>query len=218
MENFTCSILKLWNDKSLLVVLFLLGCNTSENKKPEHQLYSKLRTEIDLIFDTKGFKRNINYEPISLQFGGKSILYLGQDIEKLDSAFIFSRDANGANAYKLDVVTDYFSTDKQLSIELKEGTINGIFYFSADQIDHQIFTVSGSWVIDVFELTEEVQQEIYNEIITKLFPVLEGKLKIIENWKYEIDRQDYIEYFEIKAPQEGRSHWWYLTYGIEFKP
>lgn len=171
--------------------------------------------ELKAIFYSHNFSKNLKYAPISLIYKGKSILSPGQKTEKLDSLFSYRYDSEGGFRDEFNIVRDYLSLDDNLSIELKEGSINGILFFSSDQKENKIFNISGNWTIAT-KLTEDNKEEIIEEITEKLFPILRDKLKFESGWKYENIKDNYIEYFSLNSLNKNR-HYWNLDYEVKMK-
>ena len=181
----------------------------------ESKISSEDELQIDSILHSKNFKREIKYEPISLTYNGRSILSPGQKIETLDSTLSFRYDPNGDFWNKLNLIKDHVCLDDELSIELKQGSINGIFFFSSDQKENQIFNIAGNWTIGT-KLTKNNEDEIIEYITNQLFPILKKKLRFEENWKYEIKKPNYIEYFAMNPPKEN-GFYWTMDYKVALK-
>lgn len=187
-------------------MLLLNGCGKSVNQvveiKPAHESHSR----VDPIFLLENFRRDVEYQPISLRYKGKSILIPGQKVEDIHSSLSFRYDPNGDFWNKSSLIKDHLSLDDDLSIELEKGSINGIFFFSSDQKENRVFNISGNWTIRT-QLTEDNEVEIIEQITKKLFPILKNKLKFEKNWKYESKNKNYIEHFLINPPKEEGSYW-----------
>lgn len=181
--------------------------------KKEKKAVSKNTTNIDSILITKNFKRETVYKPISLNYKGKSLLRPGQKIDSLNVNLAFQPNANGEFQDIHHLIKDYISLDNNLSIQLKQGSINGILTFSVDQNEDQIFNISGNWTIDT-HITKNSKIEIVDSITKQLFPVLKEKLKFKENWKYENKNDHYTEYFMLNSPDKNRL-FWNLDYQIK---
>ena len=172
--------------------------------------------KLESIFYSQNFRRNLKYEPISLIYKGKSILYPGQKVENLDSSLSFRPDTEGEFREEYNIVRDYLSLDDNISIELKQGGyIGGILYFSSDQKEKQIFNISGNWTIGI-KLTEKDKSKIIEHFTEKLFPILKGKLKLEAGWKYENRKENYVESFSLNSPNEN-GHYWNLDYKVKMK-
>ena len=195
----------------ILIILLFSSCVNVENQENE----SEIGSEIESIMNSENFKREISYEPISLNFKGKPILSLGQKVETLDTTLSFRYDPNGDFWDKVNLIKDHLSLDDNLSIELKQGSINGIFFFSSDQKENQIFNVAGNWTIGT-KITEDNEAEIIEQIVEKLFPILRGQLRFEENWKYENPKKKYVEYFTMNPPKEN-GFYWTMDYEIKMK-
>ena len=128
----------------ILIILFLNSCGDSEkSSQNESEQNVEIQLKVDSILSSHNFKREIVYEPLSLIYNGKPILNPGQKVVTLDSTLSFRYDPNGKFWNKSYLIKDHLSLDDEISINLNEGSINGIFFFSSDQIENQIFDVSG---------------------------------------------------------------------------
>lgn len=197
----------------VLIIVFLNSCNNTEQAVDEAKTNSDILVKVDSILIAQNFKRETKYEPLSLNLNGKPILRPGQKIETLDSTFSYSWDVNGAYWNQSNLIKDHLSMDTELSIDLDLGSINGIFFFSSDQIENQIFNIQGSWLIDT-EVTSKNENEIIEKISDILFPCLIDKIKFDENWKYSIKKANYVEQFELNSPKENEGLQWSLSYQV----
>ncbi len=199
----------------ILAILFLNSCGYFKNQKNDSEISSDMETRIDSILNSENFDRKIFYEPISLNFKGKAILRPGQKLDALDTTLSFRYDPNGGFWDKFNLIEDHLSLDDNLSIELKEGSINGIFFFSSDQQEKQIFNIAGNWTIAT-EVSDENEDQIIEQITGKLFPCLKGKIVFEENWKYENKKRDFVEHFKLKSPKEN-GYSWTMDYEVKMK-
>lgn len=176
----------------VLIIMLLNSCGNSEMVNDGVKSSSELAAKVDSILKLEHFRREATYEPLSLSYKGKPILNLGQKVENLDSTLSFRHDPNG-KYWDINLVKDHLSVDDNLSIELKQGSINGILFFSSDQIENQIFRLSGYWTIGT-ELTENNKDEIIKQITEKLFPILKDKLQFESGWSFENKEENYVEH------------------------
>ena len=188
-----------------------MGCGNSESRISK----SETELEVDSIFLSHHFNRDVAYEPISLIYNEKPILSPGQKVQNLDSTLSFRYDPNGDFWNAFNLIADHLSLDDDLSIALKQGSINGIFFFSSDQIGNQIFNISGNWTIGT-ELTDSNQEEIIHQFTENLFPILKGKLVFEKNWNFENRKKGYIEYFSTYPPK-GKGFYWTIDYQVKMK-
>lgn len=185
------------------------------NNDADTKQITELTIKVDSVLISENFEREKKYEPISLNYNGKPILSPGEKIQNLDSTFSFRYDPNGKYWDKFNLIKDYLSLDDNLSIELTQGSINGILFFSYDQIENQIFNISGNWTIDA-EITQKSEGEIIEQITERLFPILKDKLKFREGWKFINEKENYIEYFLVNPPKEN-GFWWTMNYEVKMK-
>ncbi|WP_299117436.1 hypothetical protein [uncultured Winogradskyella sp.] len=198
-----------------IITLILFSCKNSEKQnKPSGQI-DEVEFKVDSILNAQNFNKTTQYEAISLVYNGKPLVSLGQKIEQLDPTLSFRDDPNGDFWNKTYLIKDHLSMDKNLSMSLSKGSINGILFFSSDQIDHQIFNISGGWTIEA-EVTKENESEVVNEI-TKLFPCLKNNLELREDWEYINKKEKYIEYFIINSSKENNGVFWTMNYDVKIK-
>jgi hypothetical protein len=200
-----------------LHILFFIKCEEPKSKESHVQLSETGNSEeLERIFASNQFDPQKTYGPISLSIDLKPFIKLGQRIEELDKRLSLQKDVNGRYSEKSALIVDYFSADTDLSAKIKEGSINGILFFSADRKKGEIFDISGSWTIDANLEDENSKLEVEKAIVDKLFPVLEGKLQIKPNWSYAIENATLIEHFKISQPGESQAYW-KLNYSVEPK-
>lgn len=169
---------------------------------------------LDSIFIAENFNPSINYAPLSLFYRGNSIFHIGQSTSKLDSNLSFRPDPNYTYQNYFFVVKDYLSLDDSLSIELGNySSINGIIFFSADQKHGRIFNVAGSWTLDLID--ENMDPLAVKAISNKLFPVLKDKIKLENNWTYDIETPHQIEHWDVKKGEVLKK--WLLNYEVQLK-
>ncbi len=194
----------------VILVLFCYCCKNSPTTKVNLLHYKK----IDSILRTRNFNPNTTYKPLSLHYKGKSFLSPNQTTNTLKNTFSYRPDPNGEFSHDFNYVKDYLSIDDNLSINLTQGSVNGILFFSSDQKYNRIFSISGYWTIDS-KLIKDNPSEIITQISKQLFPVLKGKFELKKNWNYQHKKDNYIEHFSIETPDEN-SLFWNLHYKIHF--
>ena len=201
----------------ILMIFFLNSCGNSEiiNNGTDTKQIMELTAKVDSVLFLENFKRDNKYEPISLNYNGKPILSPGEKVQNLDSTLSFRYDPNGKYWDNFNLIKDHLSLDDNLSIELTEGSINGILFFSSDQIENQIFNISGNWTIGK-EITQRNEDEIIKQITERLFPILTDKLKFQEDWKFINEKENYTEYFSVNPPKEN-GFWWTMDYEVKMK-
>ncbi len=201
----------------LLNGLFFLQCDDAKLKKVQKQT-SEIdnKEKLERVFASVKFNPQKSYEKISLQNKGKPFIRLGQKIELLDESLSFQRDANGLYSEKSDLIVDYYSTDNDLSVLTKEGSINGILFFSADRMKGEIFNIAGSWAIDVDLKDEKSKLEVEKMVIEKLFPVLKDEFEVKSNWSYTNEKATLLEHFKLSQSNTSQAYW-KLSYAVEPK-
>src|SRR5215212_2295950 len=137
---------KMKNEIYILMLIILNSCSNFV-KKPNQYFATIDEVKLDSILKTENFNSGMDYGKVSLIYKGKSIFSLGQKLETLDSTFSFRYDPNGKYSNSFNLVIDYLSLDDNLSINLSEGSINGILFFSADQKNKGVFNIGGNWTI-----------------------------------------------------------------------
>lgn len=193
------------------MILVLTSCANELGKGKE----SDITDELGSIFQSENFRPDFNYEPISLLYKKSPLLQPGAKTSSIDSTFWFRFDPNLKYQGKENIIIDYLSTHNELGINQSTGSINGIFYFSADKEEKRIFNISGSWLFDI-ELNDSTKQEAIDSFTENLFPNLKNKMSFEDGWKYEINKTGYLENFELLAPGEDEN-WWVLRYDINMK-
>jgi hypothetical protein len=191
----------------IFIILTLCSCS--------NQAEDDISKQIDAVFQIKNFHPNKKYEPISLFFKGKPILTIGKKIEHLDSTLSFRHDPNGQFQSYSNAIIDYlcFDDNISLSFETPYGYVSGAFYFSADIEHKQIFNVNGSWGFHR-NSNSMIEKEAIKFIENQLFPVLKGKFNTEKDWVFEVDKGNYIEYFEINFNEKSLFEW-VLNYEIK---
>ena len=199
------------------MIFYLNSCSNSGivNNGTDTKQVMELTAKVDSVLISENFKRDDKYEPISLYYNGKPILSPGERVQNLASTLSFRYDPNGKYWDNFNLIKDHLSLDDNLSIELTEGSINGILFFSSDQIENQIFNISGNWTIDK-EITQKNEDEIIERITERLFPILTDKLKFQEDWKFINEKENYTEYFSVNPPKEN-GFWWIMDYEVKMK-
>ena len=198
------------------IILLFNYCARPDNLKKESQQITEKKFQVDSILNSHNFNREVLYDPLSLIYNGKPILRPGQKVENLDSTLSFRYDPNGDFWNKSYLIKDHLSLDEDLSINLKQGSINGILFFSSDQVDNQIFNVTANWTIDT-DINEKNSGEIIEIFEKQLFPSLTEKIKFEENWEYEVEKDNYVEYFRMNSPEESPNLYWTIDYYIQMR-
>lgn len=144
----------------------LCSCNnvTKSNDNQQTSTY-------DSILTIENFDTTLSYHPSNLIYNGKPLLYLGQNINNLDSNFVFNVDANGRfQSFSTEGVHDYYSTSPYYFAELTTGTISGVIFMSSDKLE-RVFALRALFDIDA-EIVDTSGMEIMNYIKEKYFPIL----------------------------------------------
>ena len=200
--------------KTLLLIICILTISCENNSRT-----SKAKpTALDSIFLAEGFDTITTYsDPVCLQYKGRPLLTLGQNIKELDTTLSFRFDPNGKYERHFQTVTDYLSLDDFYSADLSTGSIVGALYFTADK-KGRIFRLTGDWTING-DLVDTSGVEIINVLKNKYFPCLPSDFKGKQT--FELNHRNYSEKFKLYASPDsadadhGYVPHWSLDYTIE---
>ena len=197
----------------LTILILVVSCKQNDRKTAKNKIEQN-QIILDSIYNAEKFDSRRIYKPLSLIYKGKPILRIGQETSELDSTLSYRMDPNMDYQGYEYLITDYLTTDDNLSIELgNHSSLNGIAFFSADRKSNQIFNVSASWY---FDLNQENMEQIAIDSITKrIFPILKDKIQLKNNWNYEFESESQIEKF--KLIQRETDNGWNLNYEVELK-
>jgi hypothetical protein len=152
----------------LIICIAIISCNQKIDKK------EKL-SQLDSIFQSEKFDTNKIYsEPCCLQYKGRSLLTLGQNVNQLDTSLSFRPDPNGNYDKYSNLITDYLSLDNFYSAKVSTGSIDGIIFFSADK-KGRIFNLSSNWTLNADLVDTSGMETIH--LLTKFFPCLPPDFK-----------------------------------------
>lgn len=148
-------------------------------------------SQLDSIFHSENFDTaKIYSEPCCLQYKGRPLLTIGQNVSQLDSSLSFRPDPNGTYEKHSNVITDYLSVDDFYSTKVSTGSIDGIIFFSADK-KGKIFGLSCNWTLNA-DLVDTSGMETI-DILNKFFPCLQSDFKGKKT--FELKHKDFIEKF-----------------------
>ena len=200
--------------KTLLLIICILAISCKNGIRTSKASL----TSFDSIFLTEGFDTTIAYsDPICLQYKGKPLITLGQNIKGFDTTFSFRYDPNGKYEKDFQTVTDYLSMDDFYYADLSTGSIVGALYFSADK-KGRVFRLTGDWTING-DLVDTSGMEIMNVLEKKYFPCLPPDFKSKKT--FELNHKNYMEKFKLFASPDsadadhGYVPHWSLDYTIE---
>jgi len=190
-----------------VALIIQVGCvqkapEISDKSKPDLPTESELK----ICRAKDAFDRKKQFDPLSLVVEGRRQTFLGRRIKEVRSELHIGLDPNGEFSAVPDPVTDYFSMDPRLSLQLNEGSVNGILFVAALEDGGRIFDVSGSWLFDLDLENEGSVNEARSAIEEKLFPELKDKLRIEPGWEYSIEKDTLSEQFTISLPEAGRPY------------
>jgi len=187
------------------------SCTGSHTSKQAGSPKAKL-TLLDSIFLTEGFDTTTAYtDPVCLQYKGKPLLTIGENVKKLDTTFSYRYDPNGKYYRYFPTIKDYLSLDDYYSVTLSTGSISGALYFSADQ-QGRVFRLDGQWIVDA-DLADTSGMEIMDFLTTKYFPCLPPDFKGRKN--FELTHKNYIEKFSLyPSPEHSSIPGWWLDYSV----
>jgi hypothetical protein len=196
----------------LIILILGISCKQTDKKIAENRT-DRNEIILDSIYRIEKLDTIANYQPLSLNFNGKTIFSIGQRLTGIDSTLTYRIDPNSDYQEYFPMVKDYLTAEDKLSLYRigKHSYINGTVYFSADQQSERIFNVSGTWGFLVYD--ENVLKEMKTWLIENLFPELENHFEFKDNWNYKIETQNQIEHFDLKKENES----WTLKYEVELK-
>jgi len=193
----------------LIICIATISCN-QQNSKTE-----KL-PQFDSILYSENFDTSKLYsEPCCLQYKGKPLLTIGQNINQLDTSLSFRYDPNGRFEKHSKTITDYLSLDDFYSAKVSTGSIDGIIFFSADK-KGRIFSLSCCWTLNA-DLVDTSGMEIIN-ILKQFFPCLPNDFK--GKKEFDLTHKDFIEKFTLYPSQHSADYdnnylpHWSLDYSV----
>jgi hypothetical protein len=174
--------------KTLLLIICIATISCNQKKDKTNKL-----SQLDSIFNSENFDTAKVYsEPCCLQYKGRPLLTIGQNVNQLDSSLSFRTDPNGTYYKHSNIITDYLSVDDFYSTKVSTGSIDGILFFSADK-KGRIFSLSCSWTLNA-ELVDTSGMETIH-ILNKFFPCLPSDFK--GKRVFELAHKDFIEKFKL---------------------
>jgi len=192
--------------------MLAISCDNKSSRTSDAKL-----TPLDSIFLAEGFDTTALYsEPVCLQYKGRPLLKLGQNIKELDTTLSFRYDPNGKYEKHFQTVVDYLSLDDFYSADLSTGSIAGALYFSADK-KGRIFRLTGNWTING-DLVDTSGMEIIDLLKQKYFPCLPQDFK--GRQKFELSHKNHIETFRLYPSPDsadadhGYVPHWSLDYNV----
>jgi hypothetical protein len=164
------------------ICILIFSCkNKNKTEKP---------TQLDSIFIAENFDTTKLYsKPCCLNYKGKPLLTIGQNVLQLDTSLSFRRDPNGEFEKYSEIITDYLSLDDNLTIKQTTGSLNGDISFSADK-KGRIFKITASWLVDI-EMTDRAETEAINTFRQYYFPCLPDNFR--RNKQFSLSHKDFIE-------------------------
>ena len=197
----------------IIILILGISCKQTDKKIAENRIDLN-QIVLDSIYRVEKFDITVSYQPLSLNFKGKSIFTIGQKTTEIDSTLSYRMDPNMEYQGCENIITDYLTTDDNLSINLGNySSLNGIAFFSADRKTKRIFNVAGSWY---FDLQKENMEQIAVDSITKnLFPILKDKIQLVNGWTYDFVTENQIEKFKVTKRENDKG--WNLNYQVELK-
>lgn len=206
----------------IAVVILLLGCVACVEKRAENTAVSPLVTDTvaaNPAYEAAHFDPRHTYSlPVCLQFQGKPLLTIGQNVHDLHPLFTKNRDPNGQHQELWDRVYDYYCIENEYILAQPDGSLNGMTYLSTDSLG-TIFALSQSWLM-VDGSTPESQQNALSMLCRTVFPCTCGKLDFEEKTRFVVDHQDFEEIFEL-SPDQGKTFddgYWHFRYEAVLKP
>jgi hypothetical protein len=201
----------------ILTVATIVSC--SNRGVLNEKNYSVGQRNTDSIVKLTNFDTlKIYSSPVCLQYKGRPLLTIGQNISALDTGLSFRPDPNLDYWQYWPDITDYLSGDDFYWVRLKTGSLNGMIYFSTDK-KKRIFTLSGSWLFDI-DINTDTKNLVLDAITTNLFPCIKGQLDFDKKLKTKIEHADFTETFELVPPDttQGRTYnEWDLEYEVILK-
>jgi hypothetical protein len=198
-----------------IISITIISCQQKSSK-------TEKLSQLDSIFYSENFDTTRLYsEPCCLQYKGKPLLTIGQNINQLDTSLSYRFDPNGKyDRYdkNISIVTDYLSLDDYYSTKVSTGSIDGIIFFSADK-KGRIFNLSCSWTLNR-DLVDTSGMETI-QLLNKFFPCLPTDFK--GKQKFELTHKDFVETFRLYPltdsiiTENGSSPRWSLDYEVLLK-
>ncbi len=207
---------------SFMVFVLFLGSVACVEKQADNASVSPLLLDTvaaNPVFAAVHFDPQHAYSaPVCLQFQGKPLLTIGQNIRDLNPLVLKNRDPNGPNQDQWNVVFDYYCIEDEYILAMPGGSFNGMTYLSTDSLG-TIFALSQSWYMDGGE-TQESQHEALRRLRKTVFPCTSSMLNFGEKKRFVLVHEDFDEVFELYA-EEGRAFedgGWHLQYEVVLTP
>ena len=197
----------------LTILILVVSCKQNDRKTAENKT-DRNQIILDSIYRAEKFDSIRTYKPLSLNYKGNPILRIGQKTSELDSTLSYRMDPNMDYQGYENLITDYLTTDDNLSIELGNfSSLNGIVFFSADRKSKRIFNVSASWY---FDLNDDNIANVAIDSITKiLFPIVKDKIELDSTWSYQYKTENQVEHWKLTKGEIMSG--WNLNYNVELK-
>ncbi len=175
----------------LIICLVTISCN-EQSKKTEKTF------QRESIFQPESFDTTKVYsEPCCLQYKGRPLLTIGQNVNQLDPSLSFRYDPNGSFEKYSTSVTDYLSLDDYFSVKDASESIDGIVFFSVDK-KGRIFALSSNWTLNGGLVDTSGKETI--RLLKKFFPCFPPDLK--GKGSVELIRKGFIEKFTVYSAMD----------------
>ena len=123
----------------VLIAVVSSSCG-NESKGTENETKEEANNLVlDSIYTAEHFDPDRIYSSIGLFKDSLPFMKPGQTLDQLPEWFDYREDPNADYWEHYEVVVDYLSIPEEFRVELEDGSVNGIMFFSAGQKDKKIF-------------------------------------------------------------------------------
>jgi hypothetical protein len=151
-------------------------------------------------------------QAVCLQFHGKPLLTIGQQIAKLPTAFKYRRNFEFEEAGD-PFAHEYVSFNTYYGAANGNTGPNGSLWLLTNN-EGRIFGLHGSWVIA--SVLDKKEQLIASREIARWLPCIQRKLDFEHHKVLVLENEEFKEEFEMTPAND--STWGHLEYNVKLKP
>lgn len=167
---------------------------------------------VEQAFERENFDPNKEYEPLSLQYNGHPIFSIGQKVKTIDSLITYKKNTSDKYHHSPKNITDYISTDSNLTIWIDTSYVAGSIQFSVDNTRGRVFRTIGYWTFN-FPNDSLIMNELKTQFSSKFFPVLKNSIQFKKSWNKVITHPNFKENFKLKLNK--KLNLWVLSYEVK---
>lgn len=205
-----------WLTSCLFAIICLQSCGQKTEGDPRDKSTISIPAVLDSAFQKHHFDPRHTYsEPICLQYRGRPLLTMGQNVQSLDTSIFLNLDANGEFPNDWPTIVENYAILDDYILKQSTGSLNGIILLATDSIGH-IFKFSANWYLAI-EDSEAAENEAIQTICGSLFPCTCNHLDFEEHRQLIIHHADFDEQWELEAPENEFDRWG-LHYTVQLGP